>query len=746
EQLQGSEINHRTDIWSFGVVFYEMLAGRLPFTSDLQPTIVFSILTKDPVPLSSQFPNIPPALDQIVEKCLEKDPAKRFQSANDIIRSIRHSAPEKTAIEKSTAWSRRWWIAAVIGILLLAYLFSPSNTTKEEIPSIAVLYLKNLGPAADEPLSWGITQDLIVDLARAGWIRVSPMNDILQLRDAQVSLEEISQRLNVGHILEGSILRQDSIFKISAQLIDVKSKRTLWADRPQLRSSEIAKLQTDMALSILRALQVTTSKQTEKELSTKRSENPEAFEYYLRAKYTYDHKQSKEDVAVAQGLYSRAIQLDSTMTAARIGLAEISTHSGEYEKAEHIYEAALVVARARGERLTEAACLRGIGLTKWHRGKYTEAIGFYSDALPITRELGDRFGEARILNNFGLVYWNQAAYRKALEYYNESLQLRQEIGDLQGQAQTLGNMGLVYWDQYDYKRALEHYNRALKIDEEIGDQSQQGNTLNNIGLLYSNQGDYQNALSFYDRSLKISQALGDHKSEGQTLNNIGNIYEDYGDYPTALEYYTKAAKIVEGLNDRVDLATALNNMGLVHTEIGQFSQALTFLSRSLKINREIGAKENEGITLQSLGKYYLLQNDVSRAREFFEQAGMIASELKDTLGQIVEQSFLGLVMIKIRKESEAQVLLPKIEGLLTAYVTSRDSDLLSWGAYWNISQVHSALGNQDASRRYLEKAYNLVTAQAGKISDVKFRESFRSNVRTNREIIEAWNKNKLATW
>jgi len=742
EQVQGGHVDYRTDIWALGIILYEMLTDQLPFKGDLYPAILFAILTQEPASLQELRPDVPIFLQTIITRCLNKDPTHRFQRADEITKALEeHRVVRSVSPDVSSQQIRKyWWIAALIGTALLMYLLFPTQNQSEQIPSLAITYLKNLGPESDEIISYGLTQDLIVDLARAGWIRVTPMKDILQFTDAKLSLEDIAKRLDVQHVLEGSILRQDSMFKISAQLVDIKTKRTLWADHPLLKAGELSTLQSKLALPILTALRVKTSTQTEKELSSKRSENPEAYEYYLKAKYKFDNKKTKEDVAVAQGMYTKAIEIDSGMLVARYALAETYLLSGEYQKAKQIYVEALERAQLRRERSIEANSLRGIGLVYWNLSEYVQALRYYDQSLAIVKEVGDLFGEARVLNNIGLVYWNQGAHQKALEYYTASLNIRRQLGHLFGQAQTLGNMGLVYWNLYEYPKALEHFNEAIKINRQIGERQQEGATLNNIALVYEAEGDYEKALTTHTEALNINEELGDRKGEGQILNNIGVIYGDLGHYQAALDYYHRAAKIHTDIGNRKDLGKTLNNIGFIHTEQANYKEALPYLTQSLELAEQMEDKENESNTRQNLGIFYLRQNYFSQSLQQFELSEEIFDHLQDTLGKLASASFVGLALFKLGELETARAKLSEVEHDLTTFASLHYPTLVFWGTYWNTSQLCTAVGEHPQSLVYLKRAYDEIIKRTKRIQDSKLRSSFSSNVRINREIIQAWSK------
>ncbi|MBI1805757.1 MAG: tetratricopeptide repeat protein [Ignavibacteria bacterium] len=734
EQLQGSTIDNRSDIWSLGVVLFEMLTGVLPFQHHLQPSLIFSIITKDPTSIASRRPDVPERIQAIVMRCLDKDPDKRFQTAGELVQALRGEQTGTQAVPvpaKTNMMSRYWWIAAALGVVLLTYLFLPPIIQTEAVPSVAVLYLKNLGPESDEPLSYGITHALIVDLARAGWIRVSPMNDVIKIKDSSQSLEKIANTLGVRHVLEGSILRQDLNFTISVQLVDVKTKLTVWAEHYLMKSSELPTLEGAMALSILKALEVTPTSQTRKEISSMSGTNPEAYEYYLKARYKFDNKKSKEDVKGAKELFQKAIDLDAGLLSARIGLGECFVYEGNADAATNIHEETLALAKSRSERAVQAACYRGMGEINANRGDYQHALEYYNLGLSIAREIGDRTGEGKFLYNIGLIHWDQSNYQKALEYYSGSLRIWQELGDRSGQARTLKQLGVVYWGQYDFPHALDNFNLALTIAEQIHDRPLEGNTLNDIANVYEGQGDYMNALRMYERSLEIQKTLGDRRGESRGLSNIGLIHRNLGNYKTALEEFSRAEQICVELDDRKTLGVIWSNIGLTLNEQDQHDRAREYHAKSVGIAKEIGDQGSEAYRVQSLGTCYVLLNDLPKAMESFAESERMFLGIEDTISAVASSSWLLLATVQSGKILEAQSTINNLDTLLRHY-SHLDEPIT---VYWNMAQIHTSLGNLNVARTYLEQSYSEIISRANKIPDETLRTSYLSNVRVNRDVL-----------
>jgi class 3 adenylate cyclase/tetratricopeptide (TPR) repeat protein len=469
----------------------------------------------------------------------------------------------------------------LIGVTGIAYLLSPlyNDIDSEGIPSLAILYIKNLGSEAEEPYSYGITQDLIVDVAKAGIIRVVPMKDILSLSKTELPIDKIAKQLNVRYVMEGSLKREGDFFRLTGQIIEAASGRTLWADHVRTSIDEAASMKGQLAKVVIGTLQIKAMEKLRKEIIKSRTANPEAYEFYLRAKYLYDKKQTKDDLFTSRGMFERAIVLDSTFVPPRIGLGKTYETEGEYNRSLQIYEQAISIAHTNGEISDEAECRRRKGIVLWIQGEHNEALDVFTTTLNMFQDLGVRDGEAKTLNNIGIMFMDQGNYSKALEYYSQSLNLQKELGDRDGQGRILNNIALTYEQQGDYTKALNHYHESLTIAKELEDRQSEALTLLNIGVIFAEQSKHQQALENYNKSLTIRHELGDRYGEGETMSYIGKLYYEMNDYQNARDNLQKAIPIFEQANIKHSLVSSLSLLALVEAQMGYRENAKNIVQR-----------------------------------------------------------------------------------------------------------------------------------------------------------------------
>jgi len=282
EQASGAILDHRTDVWSLGAVFYEMLTGEIPFKAEHDRAIMYMIINEELMPPSSLDLKIPHKLDTFISKMMTKDPGKRIQSMEELIKNLRIVKEELETAEKTI-----------------------------KIKSIAVLPFDNISPDKENDyFSEGLTGELIANLSRLKDVKVISRTTSMQYKDTKKDIKTIGRELSARYIIEGNVRKFGDDLRITAQLIDVESDTQLWAETYKGKLADVFDIQEKVSKQIVDALMVKLTPTEKIELTKRPTVNAEAFDYNLRAR-NYLYRYSKNYIQFAIQFFEKAISLDS---------------------------------------------------------------------------------------------------------------------------------------------------------------------------------------------------------------------------------------------------------------------------------------------------------------------------------------------------------------------------------------------------------------------------------------------------
>ena len=478
EQALGHKIDQRSDLFSLGIVVYEMLTGRLPFDGSSTTEIIDSIIHKEPIAIARFNYDVPPELERIARKCLEKDRQRRYQRAREISADLRNLRRDggtgETTNASGTGKSQP----------------SRRSRSRKAIDSLAILPLVNASGDPDaEYLSDGITESIINTLSQLPKLRVMARSTVFRYKGGEVDPQVVGRELGVRAVLTGRVLQRGDLLIIKAEMADAGDGSHLWGEQYSRKLSDIFTIEEEISREISEKLRLKLSGAEKKQLAKRYTENGEAYQLYLKGRFHWN-KRTEEALKKGIDYFKQAIESDPAYALAYAGLADSYNILASYSAVAP--KDAFPLAKAAASRALELDSELAEGHTSLAFAKFGYDWKWTESEREFRRALKLNPGYAMAHNWFGVTVVAQGRFDEAFDQINRAL----ELDPLSLPINT--NAGWLLHLARRYDEAIEQYLRTIELDEGFGLAHRR------LGQTYAQTQMYNEAVVEFQKAVKLS--------------------------------------------------------------------------------------------------------------------------------------------------------------------------------------------------------------------------------------------------
>jgi len=533
EQIQGKEVDHRSDLFSLGVVLYEMTAGRLPFKGDTEAATMNSVLNEVPEPLSRYKSGVSSKLQDIVSKLLEKDPQLRYQSAAGVSSDLKTLARDKVS----------------------------DSGNEVTPPSIAVLPFTNLSADPEqEYFCDGMAEEIINALTHVEALRVVARTSCFAFKGKNEDIREIGRKLNVDHVLEGSVRKAGNRVRITGQLIKISDGYHLWSDKFDRDLEDIFEVQDEISLAIAQKLKVKLLGDGNEQLVKRPTENLEAYNLYLRGRFFWN-KRSRKELFKAVEYFEQAVHSDPDFALGHAGLADAHVILTDYDRSmrkEHLMQAEKSALKALELDDTLAEAHAALALVRFNQWKWSEVEAGFIKAT----ELNPRYASAHHWYALSL------AANRRFEQSQEHLKLARELDPLS--LAIIMAQAVVFYITGQNDQAIDVCREGVELAPDFPAYPMI------IGLALAEKGEYTVAIEHYNLGIKLSEKEIPEEKDPQYIKPyIGRAFALMGEVE-------KAREILEDLIKEAEKSyVSPDGIAALWIALGDTEQGFEWLERSV---------------------------------------------------------------------------------------------------------------------------------------------------------------------
>lgn len=765
EQVMGEHVDARSDLFTLGVIFYELLTGDMPYKAETAQKAMFKRTRELPKPAIQLDPTVPKYLSDVAEKCLQLDVSLRYQSARDLCdeleawrggvskRSVTIDRPSQPVVSlpksRLVSWQTMGVAATIVLLALAAIVFHGrlfSKFNEKPVPaapalSLAILPFRNA--SGDPTLDWlgsSVAEMLSTDVGQSAHLRTVSSERVEQIvRDLRVpadtalddpTIKRLADFSNADTLVTGQYAKFGDQIRIDATVRDLKRGRATALKTEVVNEKDILSAVDHLAADVRQNLDLSGS--VVKELQTQSFKPSSSSLPALRA---YDAglqlvRQGKNLEAVKQ--FQASTTEDPNFALAFSQLAQTYVNLGEDNEAEEYSRKAVELSDDLPNQEKYLIVARRHEILK----NYPKAIEAYTSFVSTSPE------DADVLFDLGRLQESSGAFDKAQELVSRVLTLDPKRVD------ALLAMGRVDIEAGNTQAGIEYLNRAQSLAIQLGNEEAKAQILQAFGVAYGVLNKQEDALSNYQGSLAIKRRLGLKKGIADSLDTIAVTESALGQSDAAQRDFNEALRVSRDIGDKPGTGNILNDSAQFYDDHGQYDKALKLFKQALQIQIDAGNETNQGLALNDIGNTYLSKGDYDDARTYFSQALALREKLNvptdiaNTLHNLAETSMklgqydqaldLYLKALDLRRaagdkptaaiESSAMGILFGYQGRYSAALASQTDAVktmreLKQTGFWlieiltNNGRAMAEIGRSEEARKSLEEALGDARAQ-----------------------------------
>lgn len=452
-----------------------------------------------------------------------------------------------------------------------------------EVPAVGIIPFENKGADEDIFYAYGISADLISDCSSAGLIRVISLKDIEKIEYKNMSNEDLSKNLKARYIVQGTLWKMGTVFQLSLELYDNKKNTLVWSDRWQEEWDNLSLIKSKISDGLLKVLNLDKNSKIDQD-----TDNPLAYEHYLKALSTYENRKSPEDIEIAKKLLSKATNLDSDFLVAESFKGWIYLAGGDYQNAFKVFNSLKEKAKQNGNDKVLIICLNNIGEIYIVRDKnIEEAKKFSNAAAELSKKNGDLKNLAKSYENLSACFGYENNFEESIKVLHLALEIAEKIKDFRRIWSCKSNIAGSHLALGHVNRAEKLFNETLTISEQLGLSDFKASSLSSIASVKNAKVDFRSTIKYRKEAFSLYEQIGEERFIIQTAFSLGHDYFTVGDYSKSIKYFDMAKLFYEKMDIKHMMARAYNRLGAAHFDLENYKEAERFIKKDLSLHDDI---------------------------------------------------------------------------------------------------------------------------------------------------------------